>query len=222
MRDARRGATRQTDPDGIGTDFPAPHLKRREIYFQGANVPTDAKRDQVKQLQDKLERSAITVTTGYSGMPAASMTDLRQRLRAVGVELVVVKNTLLSLAAEAAQRPQVKEILQGPTAVAFGFQDPVAAAKALQDYIRTSRLPLTIQGAVLGAGPALPASEVERLAALPPKPQLVANLLGQLQMPIASLLSVLNGPLRGLDNLLQARIRQMESAPAPTAGVPAA
>ena len=183
-------------------------------------MPTEAKIDKVKQLQDKLERSSITVTTGYSGMPAASMTDLRHRLRAAGVELMVVKNTLLSLAADAARRPQVKDILQGPTAVAFGFQDPVEAAKALHDYIRATRAPLTIQGAVLGAGPALPAAEVERLASLPPKPQLVASLLGQLQMPIASLLAVLNGPLRGLDNLLQARIRQMESA-APAAGGPA-
>jgi large subunit ribosomal protein L10 len=181
--------------------------------FSGGNVPTEAKIDKVKQLQDKLERSAITVTTGYAGMSAAGMTELRQRLRAAGVELVVVKNTLLSLAADAAQRPHVKEILQGPTAAAFGLRDPVEAAKALQDYIRTTRAPLTIQGAVLGAGPALPAAEVERLASLPPKPQLVASLLGQLQMPVASLLSVLNGPLRSLDSLLQQRIRQMESAP---------
>jgi large subunit ribosomal protein L10 len=193
-------------------------LSAGKFIFRGDNVPTEAKIEQVGQLKDKLERSAITVTAGYSGMPAASMTDLRQRLRAVGVELVVVKNTLLSLAADAAQRPQVKEILQGPTAVAFGFGDPVAAAKALQDYIRTTRSLLTIQGAVLGAGPALPAAEVERLASLPPKPQLVASLLGQLQMPIASLLSVLNGPLRGLDNVLQGRIRQMESAAAPAPG----
>jgi large subunit ribosomal protein L10 len=180
-------------------------------------VPTPAKIEQVSQLKDKLERSAITVTAGYSGMPGASMTDLRRRMRAAGVELLVVKNSLLSLAADAAHRPQVKEIFQGPTAVAFGFGDPVEAAKALQEYIRATRAPLVIQGAVMGSGPALPASEVERLASLPPKAQLVASLLGQLQMPIASLLSVLNGPLRGLDNVLQGRIRQMEAA-APAAG----
>jgi large subunit ribosomal protein L10 len=178
-------------------------------------VPTEAKIEQVSKLKDQLERSAITVTAGYSGITGASMTDLRARMRAAGVELVVVKNTLLGLAADAAHRPQVKSIVQGPTAVAFGFGDPVETAKALQDYIRATRSPLAIQGAVLGSGPALPATEVERLASLPPKPQLVASLLGQLQMPIASLLSVLNGPLRNLDSLLQQRIKQLEVAAPP-------
>jgi large subunit ribosomal protein L10 len=185
-------------------------------------VPTPAKVEQVSQLKDKLERSAITITAGYSGITGVSMTDLRARMRAAGVELMVVKNTLLSLAADAAHRPQVKEIVQGPTAVAFGFGDPAVAAKALQEYIRATRSPLTIQGAILGSGPALPATEVERLASLPPKPQLVASLLGQLQMPISSLLSVLNGPLRGLDNVLQGRIRQLESAAPTEVGAPSA
>jgi len=179
-------------------------------------LPTEAKVERVKELQDKLQRSSIAVTTSYSGLTGASMTELRQKMRAAGVEFVVVKNTLLALAADAAQRPQVKEIVQGPTAVAISYQDPVDAAKVLQDYIRTSRAPLVIQGAVLGAGPALPASEVERLASLPPKPQLVANLLGQLQAPVANLLSVLNGPVRNLGYLLQQRVQQMESsAPKP-------
>jgi ribosomal protein L10 len=62
----------------------------------------------------------------------------------------------------------------------------------------------------MGNGPALQARDVERLATLPSKPQLVAQLLGQFQAPIQRLLFVLNGPLRNLDGLLQARIRQLE------------
>jgi large subunit ribosomal protein L10 len=173
-------------------------------------LPTQAKIDQVSELKEKLERSSIAITASYTTISGNEMTELRRRARAAGVEFVVIKNTLMSLAADAAQRPQVKEIIQGPTAVAFGYDDPVEVAKTLHDYIRTTRSALTLQGAVMGSGPALQARDVERLATLPPKPQLVAQLLGQFQAPIQRLLSVLNGPLRNLDGLLQARIRQLE------------
>ena len=62
------------------------------------------------------------------------MVELRRAMRANGLEFTVVKNTLMYLAAEQAGKPQVKEIVQGPTAVAFGYDDPAAAAKALADY----------------------------------------------------------------------------------------
>jgi large subunit ribosomal protein L10 len=166
--------------------------------------------NRVQELKDKLERSTITVTTDYTGISVNEMTDLRSRMRSAGVEFTVVKNTLMYLASEEAQRPNVKEIVQGPTAVALGYDDPLDVAKAVSDYIRTSRSALAIRGAVMGDGPVMSAADVARLAALPPKPQLVANLLGQLQSPIQRLLGVLNGPLVNLDRLIQARITQLE------------
>ncbi len=177
-------------------------------------MPTPAKLDRVAELKEKLERCSIAVTTSYSGLPVNEMTDLRRRLRDSGVELIVIKNTLINLAADEAQQPQLKEIVQGPTAVAFGYDDPADVARALSDYIRTARSSLVIQGAVLGGGASLPAGEVNRLATLPSKPQLVSNLMGQMQAPLQRLLGVLNGPLRSLDGLLQARIQQLESAEA--------
>ena len=175
-------------------------------------MPTQEKRDRVSVLRDKLERCTIAVTTDYTGISVNEMTDLRRRLRGAGVEFTVVKNTLMDLAAEAAQRPQVKEIVQGPTAIAFGYDDPTDVAKAIYDYMRTSRSTLAVRGAVLGDGSTLPPSQVNRLATLPAKPQLVAALMAQLQSPIQRLLGVLNGPLQNLDGLLQARIRQLEAA----------
>ena len=173
-------------------------------------MPTQEKMNRVQELKDKLERSTITVTTDYTGISVNEMTDLRSRMRSAGVEFTVVKNTLMYLASEQAQRPNVKEIVQGPTAVALGYHDPLDVAKAVSDYIRTSRSVLAIRGAVMGDGPVMSAVEVARLAALPPKPQLVASLLGQLQSPIQRLLGVLNGPLINLDRLIQARITQLE------------
>ena len=189
-------------------------------------MPTPAKIERVAELQDKLERCSIALTAGYAGIPVNAMTDLRRRMRDAGVEFIVVKNTLVHRAAAAAQVPQFQEIVSGPTAIAFGYADPVDAARAVHDYIRATRSPLTIQGAILGGGTPLPRAEVERLAALPGKSQLLATLLGQMQAPLQRLLGVLNGPLQNLDGLLQARIRQLEEdqqeAAQPEAAQPAA
>ena len=175
-------------------------------------MPTQEKFDRVTALKEKLEKCTIALTANYTGISVNEMVELRRRMRAAGAEFTVVKNTLMDLAAEAAQRPQVKEIVQGPTVVAFGYGDPLEVAKAVSEYVRTSRSTLSVQGAVLEAGLVLQPAEVNRLATLPSKPQLVANLMGQLQAPMQRLLRVLNGPLQNLDSLLQARIRQLESA----------
>ena len=175
-------------------------------------MPTDAKIERVADIKDKLERCSIALTTGYSGIPVNDMTDLRRRMRDAGVEFVVVKNTLANLAAEEANVPQFSEIIEGPTAIAFGYDDPVDTARAVNDYIRATRSPLAILGAIMGPGPVLQRTEVERLATLPSKPQLIANLLGQMQAPLSRLLGVLNGPLQNLDGLLQARMRQLEES----------
>ena len=175
-------------------------------------MPTQAKVDKVAELQEKLERCSIAVTTGFSRIPVNEMTDLRRRTREAGVELVVIKNSLMSLAADAANMPQLRDIMEGPTTVAFGYDEPVDVAKTLSDYIRTTRSALIIQGAVVGGGPALPTPEVERLAALPPRPILLSQLLGQIQAPISGLINVLNGPLWAFGGVLQARIQQLEEA----------
>ena len=174
-------------------------------------MPTEAKIQRVNVLKDKLERSSIAVAVDYTGISVNEMTDLRRRMRAAGVDFTVVKNSLTYLAAEAAARPQVKGIVQGPTVMAFGYDDPLDVARVLSDYIRTTRSTLAIRGAVLGDGPVLPPGDVTRMASLPSKPQMVAMLMGQLQSPLQRLLGVLNGPLRNLDALLQARIQQLES-----------
>ena len=179
-------------------------------------MPTQQKVDRVQDIKARLERSTIAVTTSYAGISVNQMTDLRRAMRAAGVDFTIVKNTLLFLAADEAQKPSLKEIIQGPTAIALGYEDPVTAAKAVADYIRTGESSLAILGAIMGDGGPMSPSEVTRLASLPPKDQLLAQLLGIMQAPIARLLGVLNGPLQALDNVLQARVTQMEAeAPAP-------
>ena len=151
------------------------------------------------------------------------MIELRRAMKAGGVDFTIVKNTLLSLAADEAQKPQLKEIVQGPMAIALGYDDPIEAAKTVSDFARNGGTTLAVIGAVMGDGAAMSSDEFTRLASLPPKPAILAMLLGQLQSPITRLVTVMNGPMQSLGNVLAARVRQMEEespTPNPEAGQP--
>ncbi len=175
-------------------------------------MPTQQKIDRVEELKDQLERSTITFSADYTRTSVNQMTELRRAMRAGGIEFTVVKNTLMYLAADQAGMPQVKEIVQGPSAVAFGYDDPAAAAKTISDYARANANTFSIRGAVMGDGAALGPEGVTRLATLPPKPQMLAILLAQMQAPMARLVGALNGPVQNLDNVLRARMSQLEEA----------
>jgi large subunit ribosomal protein L10 len=155
-------------------------------------------------------------------MSASNMTDLRARLREQGIEYRVIKNTLTLLAASELGREGVDRVLQGPTAMAFGYGDVTTVAKGINTYIATTRLPLVINGAVMD-GQILTAGQVVDLALLPPRDELLARLLGQMQAPITGLVTVLSAPLRGLVTVLQRVSEQGGNGPAvAVADLPAA
>ncbi len=165
-------------------------------------MPTPKKESQVEDIKSRLSRSSIAIATGYQGMSASNMTDLRARLREQGIEYRVIKNTLALRAASELGNEGVDRVLLGPTAIAFGYGDATEAAKGLNGYIVTSRLPLVIHGAVMD-GQVLSGDQVVILATLPPRDELLARLLGQMQAPITGLATVLSAPLRGLVTVLQ-------------------
>ena len=173
-------------------------------------MPTQRKVDLVEELRQLIERFTIAVTADHSGMNVVAMTDLRRALRERGVEFHVVKNRLTYLAADAAKKPYFKEVVQGPTGIAWGFDESLEPAKALADYIRMSRAPIRITGGVLGER-TLSVEEVGELAALPSKNELIARLAGQIQGPIAALAYVLSAPLTGLATVLQRHAESMAS-----------
>ena len=173
-------------------------------------MPTQEKIDRVAELQEQLERSTIAFGADYTRTSVNQMTELRRSMRSNGIDFTIVKNTLMYLAAEQAGRPQVKEIVQGPTAVAFGYDDPAAAAKVIADYARANANSFSMRGAVMGDGAPMGPDGVNRLATLPPRPQLIAMLLAQMQAPVSRLVGALNSPLQSLDNVLRARMSQIE------------
>lgn len=172
-------------------------------------MPTEAKIKTVDELRGYMERCTIAVSTDFTGLSVDDMTDLRNALREKGVLFRVIKNRLAYLAADAAGRPEIKEIVQGPTGIAFGDGDPLGPAKALADFIRESRSPLKIRGAVMGDRQ-LTAEEVGSLARLPSKEVLIGQLMSQLQGPMAGLVQVLIAPISGLARVLQGHVDNAE------------
>ena len=163
----------------------------------------------VSNLADYLSRSNIIIATNYQGLLAKQMTDLRNALTKAGVEYHVVKNTLVFRAADEAGKPQLRDIIEGPVALAFG-DDIINTAKALNQYIKSAALPLQIIGGLL-EDQVLPPEEVVNLANLPPREVLIAKLIGQLQAPIGTLHNILNLPLQGLLNVLQNRAQTISA-----------
>lgn len=176
-------------------------------------MPTARKEQQVTALQKRISESTIAIATDYTGMSVADMTDLRKSLRVQGVDFRVVKNTLTYIAADTAGRPQFKEIVKGPTGVAFGYGEVVEPAKALTDFIRENRSVLKVRGALMGDR-TLSATEVEALGKLPSKDELIARLAGQLQGGIAGLVYVLSAPITGLATVLKRHTETLEASPA--------
>jgi len=163
----------------------------------------------VSELADNLSRSAIIIATNYQGMPAKQMTELRQTLAKANIEYHVVKNTLVYRAADIAGRPELMSVIEGPVALAFGYDDVANTAKVLNQYAKSGVSSLQIRGGLLGTRVLMP-EDVASLANLPPKEVLVSRLIGQLQAPVTRLHNVLSSPLRGLVYVLQNRAQATE------------
>ena len=176
-------------------------------------MPTERKVQAVQDMQEWLDGATIVISTDYAGLPVTDMTALRRALRERDVRYKVVKNTLAYIAADNVGKPELKEIIQGPSAIAFGYGEPTDPAKALADFIRDTRSPLEIRGAVLD-GRVLDGEQVQQLANLPSKDELISQMLARMQSPISGLVNVLNGPIAGLARVLQGRIDQIQEQPA--------
>jgi large subunit ribosomal protein L10 len=160
------------------------------------------KQEMVTALAAQLARSPTVYVTDFTGLDVARITALRRRLRAAGVEYVVVKNTLARRALGDAQRAGLEAHLAGPTGLVLAGADPVGAAKVLADFAKEFEKPAIKVGLV--DGKAVTAEQVKRLAALPSKVELLGQLAGALHAPLASLAGALNGVLYNMVGALEA------------------
>ncbi len=169
------------------------------------------KAETVTALTEKLRRSGTVYLADFTGLNVARATELRRKLRAAGVDYVVVKNTLAKRALVAAQVTGLDDHLGGPTALVLGGTDPVSAAKVLTDFAKEHEKPAIKVGLV--EGKAVGPEQVKRLAALPSRTELLAQLGGTLQAPMATFAGALNGLLMNMVGALEAlRTKRAEGA----------
>lgn len=173
-------------------------------------MPTPRKVEMLAEIKDRMERASIAISADYRGLTVAQLTDIRRALRPANVEVKIVKNTIAAMAADSAGRPEMKSMLQGPTALALGFGDPVAPVKLLTEHLRARRLTLTIHGGWM-EGKALTRAEVESIATLPSREQLIADVIGKLQSPLYTLAGLLQASMRNFAGLVDARANQLEA-----------
>ena len=164
------------------------------------------KQEMVAALAARLRRSSTVYVTDFTGLDVAKITQLRRRLRQAGGEgdtdFVVVKNTLARRALAEAQVQGLEGHLAGPTGLVLSGADPIAAAKVLADFAREFEKPAIKVGLV--DGKTVTPDLVRRLASLPSKHELLAQLGGALQAPMAGFVGALNGLLMNMAGALEA------------------
>jgi large subunit ribosomal protein L10 len=165
-------------------------------------MPTQEKADAIDELAEQLTRAKLAILTDYRGLNVAGLQGLRSTLRPLNAEFRIAKNTLTRIAAEKAGIEGLTPMLDGPLALVLAYEDIVAPSKAISDFARTSRI-LTIKGGVL-ENAIVSAKNIEELATLPSRDELLGKLLGLFNSPIQGLVNVLSGPPRSLVQVLNA------------------
>lgn len=144
----------------------------------------EQKKAVVAELADRLKNSVTGVLVSYEGINVADDTAMRKELREAGVKYSVVKNTLLSRACEEAELTGLQTTLEGTTAIATSDEDYAAAARILADYAKKIKT-FEIKAGYLD-GEVVDLATIDKLAKLPSRDMLLANVLGAFQAPIAS------------------------------------
>ncbi len=172
----------------------------------------DEKQAVIDRLTDRIRESDVMIVADYRGLSVGQTAEVRNRLRESGASFHVAKNTLARRAAEAADKPHLLEFLQGPSAIAFVDGDAAAAAKALSEVARSTRI-LAVRGAVMD-GDVLTADQVRQLGDLPPREVLLSQIVGAVAGPMQGTVGVLTAPLRDIVAVLDAYIAQRQAAEA--------
>jgi large subunit ribosomal protein L10 len=170
----------------------------------------DQKKQIVEEIRDKFARSKVVIVTDYKGLDVAAINDLRRKLREENVEYQVVKNTLLSIAAEGTDVAVIKERFKGPSAIALSYADPVGPAKILTKFADENKK-FEIKFGAMG-GKALDLPGIKALSSLPSREVLLAQVLSAMNGVPTALVRALNDVPTRLVNVLRAIREQKEAA----------
>ena len=162
----------------------------------------------VAELKEKLNGAKALYYTDFTGLNVKRMTDLRRRLRRANVEYVVIKNTLALRAVN--ESGLVATRLKGQTGLVIA-RDAVAAAKVLADFAKENDQRPAVKGGLL-EGKTLDEAQVKKLATMPSREQMLAELGGGLQAPMAAFVGALNGLLYMFAGALEGLRTQKQGA----------
>jgi large subunit ribosomal protein L10 len=179
----------------------------------------EQKQEAVAKLTAKLKDANAFYLTDFTGLNVKHATELRSRLRKAGVEYIVVKNTLAQRVLEDLQLTDVSKFFTGPTGLVIGQKDPVAAAKVLEEFAKTHNDRPALKAGIVDRRAVTP-QDIGKLAKLPPREQLLAELAGALEAPMAQMLYVLQAKLTEVVGLLDA-LKAEREASGPVASAPA-
>ena len=170
----------------------------------------EVKKQVVLEIKEKFEKAQGIIFYDYRGLSVDEVTQLRNQFRAAGVEYHVIKNSMLKRAADMLEIKGLDQYLSGPTAVAFGFSDPVAPAKVLTEFVKKVKKPTEIKSGLLN-GKVITLAGIQSLADLPSREQLLAQLAGTLNAPITGIARTLSGIISKLGYALNAVKEQKEA-----------
>ena len=167
------------------------------------------KNDKVSLIKEKIDKAQVAIVTDYKGLTVEEITKLRRSLQKDGGDYMVTKNTLAKIAIKGTPYEVLADSMKGPIAIAFGFEDQVAPAKALSNFIKEVK-----KGEILAAamdGKLLTADEAKALANLPSKQEIYAKILGCINSPASGIANSINAVMSSLTRAMAA-VRDQKSA----------
>lgn len=161
-----------------------------------------AKTENIEEIKAKIEKAQSVVLVDYRGLNVEQLTELRSKYREAGVDYKVYKNTMMRFAFKDSGLEEFNQYLKGPSAIAFGYDDPVNAAKITSEFVKDNDK-LEIKAGIVD-GKVIDMAGVNNLAKLPSKEVLIAQVLGGFNSPIQGFTNVLQGTIRSLATVLNA------------------
>ena len=158
----------------------------------------------LEDLRERIDRAPVLYLTDFTGLDVKAMTQLRRSLKTSGAEYLVVKNRLAKrVFTESEDLPDITESLEGPTGLVLGYEDAVTVAKALSDFAKEHEDRPSFKLGIMDRQ-ILEPEQIRRLAELPPREQLMAQLVGAFEAPLSALAGALEGKISEMVGLLDA------------------
>ncbi|WP_165062960.1 MULTISPECIES: 50S ribosomal protein L10 [unclassified Adlercreutzia] len=165
-------------------------------------MPNAENKQMLEDIKSDIQAAGAMWVVDYRGLTVKDIQSLRRAVREADAQMKVYKNTIMHIALAELDCPDLDAILAGPSAFVFAGEDPVASAKVLRDFAKGNEN-LEIKGGMMD-GAFVDAAQVNEIAALPSREELIAKLLGTINNPLVKTVRVLNGPMEAFARVVSA------------------